>query len=97
MNNMVMCIGRVVEISEKCNLKLTIPMTVDETVDIQVFIPESMKENIKQHLKVGELAGIKGRLKQDKINHNTVILADRISFLSNTSDEAPDVSEDIDE
>ena len=97
MNNMVMCIGRVIEISEKHNLKLTIPMTADETVDVQIFIPETMKIHVKSCLHIGDLVGIKGKLKQDKVNHNTIVLADKISFLSNTSDEAPDVSEDIDE
>jgi lysyl-tRNA synthetase class II len=92
-----MCIGRVVEISDKYNLKLAIPMTADETVEVQVFVPEGMKNNIKEYLHIGDLVGIKGKLKQDSINHNTIVLADKISFLSKASDEAPDDSEDIDE
>lgn len=97
MNNMVMCIGRVKEISDKFNLKLAIPMTLNETVEVQIFVSEGMKENIKKYLHVGDITGIKGRLKQDSINHNTIIFADKISFLSNTSDEAPDASEEINE
>lgn len=97
MNNMCTCIGRVIEISEKYNLKLTIPMAADETVEVQIFISEGMKNNIKEYLHVGDLVGIRGRLKQDSINHNTIVLADKIAFLSKASDEAPDTSEEIDE
>ena len=97
MNNMCTCIGRVVEISEKYNLKIAIPMTADETVEVQIFIPETMKMHVKSYLHVGDLVGIKGKLKQDSINHNTIVLADKISFLSKASDEAPDDSEDINE
>ena len=97
MNNMCVCVGRVIEISEKYNLKLVIPITADETVEIQIFIPEGMKNNVKEYLHTGDLVGIKGKLKQDKVNHNTVVLADKITFLSKPSDEAPDASEDIDE
>ena len=97
MNNAVLCVGRVIEISEKHNLKLTLPMMTDETVEVQIFIPETMKMHVKNYLQVGDLVGIKGKLKQDSINHNTIVLADKISFLSRASDEAPDASEDIDE
>jgi single-stranded DNA-binding protein len=72
-------------------------MTADETVEVQVFVPEGMKNNIKEYLHIGDLVGIKGKLKQDSINHNTIVLADKISFLSKASDEAPDDSEDINE
>ena len=97
MLNNVMLIGRVAEISEKYNLSISVTNSATETVNVRIFISEGMKDNVKQYLNIGDLIGIKGQLKQDNVNHNTIVLAQKITFLSNTSDEAPDVSEEIDE
>ena len=97
MLNNVMLIGRVTEISEKFNLNISVNNAADERVDVRIFISEGMKDNVKQYLHVGDLVDIKGQLKQDSVNHNTVVLAQKISFLSSASDEAPDASEDTEE
>lgn len=101
MNNTVILVGRVVEISPNINLRITIPGLNNEDVTVNIFIPAgSMKENVRAYLHDGDIVGIKGKLKEDSKNHNILVMADKLSFLSKASNEVPtddEPSDDIDE
>ena len=87
MLNQAVVVGRIKEIYANIIL-IAIPRSYKNNEGkydsdlISIQLPESMVSNILTKVKEGQLIGVKGALTNDTGYSNTVVLADKITFLS---------------
>ena len=97
MINQVMLLGRIVHAVDLEDNVITIAITRNtknengeyETDFIDVAIQGQIAKSVKEYCKKGDLIAIKGKVRNEIIDNvkNTIIVADRITFISNKNNE----------
>ena len=91
MLNQCVLMGRMKELEIKENngekmgiMYLSIPKDEENIIVVEIVLYENMINNIEKYCDKGDLVGIKGKV--DLLDNKTIIVAEKITFLSSRKD-----------
>ena len=84
-------VGRMVNLEIKENngekmgiMYLSTPKDKENIIVVEIVLYENMMNNVKEYCDKGDLVGIKGKV--DLLDNKTIIVAEKITFLSSRKD-----------